>query len=110
LAIKSDWEEAERVSYELYVPLIWKKGQFEGTEIDRVSGFIHTSTRIQVNETAKRFYKDEQNLLLVAIDGSKVSFEVICDICRSIFWNGILHEIGIMNFFLIFTVFYLSQR
>ena len=50
------WREAEEI------------GQFTGAEIDIKDGFIHLSTRSQVEETAEKHFKFAKNLVLVKID------------------------------------------
>lgn len=52
---------------------------YEGSEDDRRDGFIHFSFDEQVEETAKRFFKNQKGLLLVAFNaedlGAKLCFE-----------------------------------
>ena len=56
-----------------------QKGIYSGSEDDKRDGFIHLSLDEQVEETAKRFFKNQKGLLLVAFDaetlGSKLCFE-----------------------------------
>lgn len=47
-----------------------------GMTLDEV-GFIHTSTREQVEDTANRFYADVDQLVLLTIDASKVTSEIV---------------------------------
>lgn len=55
-------------------------GRFEGAPVDLSDGFIHFSTSTQVAETARKHFKDEQNLTLVAVDeqslGEALKWEV----------------------------------
>ena len=46
-----------------------------GQTLDEV-GFIHLSTRAQVEETANRFYDDVDELVLLTIDQRKVPSEI----------------------------------
>lgn len=43
-------------------------GRFNGSPDDERDGFIHCSSREQVGATAARFFPDEPNLVVVAID------------------------------------------
>ena len=45
-------------------------GVFAGSPVDVRDGFIHLSTAAQVRETAARHFNGQQDLLLVAFDGS----------------------------------------
>ncbi|MBS7538517.1 DUF952 domain-containing protein [Ancylobacter lacus] len=49
------WQAAERL------------GRFEGAPVDIADGFIHFSTARQVEETAARHFRGQDDLLLVAI-------------------------------------------
>lgn len=54
------WREAER------------SGKFIGAPVDIADGFIHFSTVEQVVETATKHFAGQDNLVLVAIDESKL--------------------------------------
>lgn len=43
------------------------KGLFEGSAIDLADGYIHFSTAAQAQETARRYFKDRPDLLLLAV-------------------------------------------
>lgn len=43
-------------------------GVYEGSVVDRADGFIHMSTRDQVEETARRHYAGRDDLRLLLID------------------------------------------
>ena len=47
-------------------------GVFEGAEIDLQDGYIHFSTAQQAAETAAKHFAGQQDLLLVAVDTSKL--------------------------------------
>lgn len=61
------WQEAE------------VKGCFKGAPVDLQDGFIHFSTPDQVEETARRHFSGENDLLLIAVDvaalGEELRFE-----------------------------------
>lgn len=57
---RTAWEEAEKV------------GIFNGAAIDLSDGFIHFSTAGQVEETAARHFAGQADLVLAAIDTSKL--------------------------------------
>jgi uncharacterized protein (DUF952 family) len=46
-------------------------GVFLGAAIDLADGYIHFSTAIQAEETAKRHFAGQDNLLLVAFDSAQ---------------------------------------
>ncbi len=56
IAPASLWEEARA------------KGQFDGAPVDLTDGFIHFSTGEQVRETADKHFRNQSDLLLIAID------------------------------------------
>jgi uncharacterized protein (DUF952 family) len=62
------WREAE------------KAGSFRGAPIDLADGFIHFSTADQVEETAARHFREQDDLLLIAVDekalGKNLRYEV----------------------------------
>ncbi len=43
------------------------KGVFEGSAIDLTDGYIHFSTAGQAQETARRYFKDRADLMLLAV-------------------------------------------
>ena len=69
------------IIYKICDAAIWekacKKGVFAGAGIDLADGFIHFSTAAQVAETAQRHFRDQTNLVLVAVetDGLDVVWE-----------------------------------
>jgi uncharacterized protein (DUF952 family) len=54
------WREAERV------------GAFHGSPADRRDGFIHFSNAAQVAETAEKHFSGQDDLVLVAVDPSRL--------------------------------------
>ena len=62
------------VVYKIVASSLWPtQGQaFEGAAIDLADGFIHFSTRAQVEETAARHFAGQDDLLLVAIDAARL--------------------------------------
>ena len=57
----AEWREAERA------------GIYRGSAVDRRDGFIHFSTAEQVAETAAKWFTDQRDLMLVAIDADALS-------------------------------------
>ena len=61
-----------QVIYKILLPAEWDDfnaaGRFDGSPFDRESGFIHCSSREQVAATAHRFFADEPELVVVALD------------------------------------------
>ena len=54
------WQEAET------------SGVFGGAPIDLADGYIHFSTAAQARRTAELYFKGQDGLLLVAVDGGKL--------------------------------------
>lgn len=44
------------------------KSVFEGSAIDLADGYIHFSTAAQAQETARRYFKDQADLMLLAVE------------------------------------------
>jgi uncharacterized protein (DUF952 family) len=57
--------------YKLLPESLWRDAQaagvFAGAGVDLADGFIHFSTRAQVEETAARYFAGARDLLLVAV-------------------------------------------
>lgn len=47
-------------------------GAYEGSAHDRADGFLHFSTWSQLPETLRRYYADQDDLLLVAADSARL--------------------------------------
>src|SRR5690349_4479313 len=64
------------IIYKICPALLWQEaesaGSFEGAPVDIQDGYIHFSTEKQVHETAKRHFADQNDLLLIAIDGDSL--------------------------------------
>ena len=43
-------------------------GQFEGSAVDRADGFIHLSAADQAQETAAKWFRDQQGLVLLGVE------------------------------------------
>lgn len=65
------------VIYKILLPVEWAEfeaaGRFDGSSFDRGSGFIHLSSRKQVDATARRFFAHEPELVVVAVDVAAVA-------------------------------------
>ena len=64
----------------------WKaadaEGVYRGSEVDRRDGFVHFSTAAQVGETARRHFKGEHDLVLVAFDEARLRHRVRYEAAR----------------------------
>jgi uncharacterized protein (DUF952 family) len=60
-----------RFIYKILLPSEWAQfqqaGQFDGSPLDRQSGFVHCSARAQLAPTARRFFPDEPTLIVVVL-------------------------------------------
>ena len=58
--------------YKILLPSEWAQfqqaGRFDGSALDRNSGFVHCSSRPQLATTAERFFPDEAVLVVVVLD------------------------------------------
>ena len=58
--------------YKILPAAIWHdalaRGRLEGAPVDLADGFIHLSSRAQVEETAARHFSGQDGLLLLAVD------------------------------------------
>ncbi|MEU1752158.1 DUF952 domain-containing protein [Micromonospora matsumotoense] len=58
--------------YKILLPAEWAEfeaaGRFDGSPFDHSSGFIHCSSREQVGATALRFFAQEPELVVAALD------------------------------------------
>jgi uncharacterized protein (DUF952 family) len=55
ICLIEEWEEAKKV------------GKFEGTKKDLMDGFIHFSSKEQLNSTLKKYYSKKEKLILLKI-------------------------------------------
>ncbi|MDQ6437609.1 DUF952 domain-containing protein [Mesorhizobium sp. LHD-90] len=70
--------------YKICPETLWReaeaRGVFTGAPVDLADGFIHFSTAEQMEETARKHFAGQDDLLLVAIDadrlGEALKFEV----------------------------------
>jgi uncharacterized protein (DUF952 family) len=66
--------------YKLCSTALWREaeqaGVFTGSSIDRADGYIHFSTAAQVAETAALYFRGEADLMLVAVDGTRLGPEL----------------------------------
>ncbi|HEY1414667.1 MAG TPA: DUF952 domain-containing protein [Caulobacteraceae bacterium] len=58
--------------YKILQRVVWEdaqsKGRFEGAGVDLQDGFIHFSTRSQAAETARRYFRDQPDLLILEVE------------------------------------------
>ena len=62
--------------YKIVAADLWQatedSGVFTGAGIDLKDGYIHLSTGAQARRTAQLYFKDQGNLVLVAVDGARL--------------------------------------
>ncbi len=62
--------------YKIAPASLWRqaqdKGRFDGAPIDLADGFIHFSTEAQAEETAEKYFRGADDLLLIAVDAKKL--------------------------------------
>lgn len=65
---------------------LWEKaeadGVFAGAAIDLADGFIHFSTAAQAVETARRHFAGQDDLLLIAVDATKLGDRLVYEVSR----------------------------
>jgi uncharacterized protein (DUF952 family) len=58
--------------YKILLPGEWAEfeaaGRFDGSPLDRRDGYIHCSSRDQVAGTAERYFGDQPDIIVVALD------------------------------------------
>lgn len=64
ICTQEEWRDAEQ------------QGQFVGSAVDKADGFIHFSTAVQAEETARKHFVGQANLVLVTVDSEKLSGEL----------------------------------
>lgn len=60
------------VAESLFISQLRSQAKFTGTIKDQIDGFIHLSQQHQVRDTAKKWFRGQQDLILIAVDLSKV--------------------------------------
>jgi len=74
------------VIYKIVPDALWQtakhEGVFKGAAIDLTDGYIHFSTAEQVKETAARHFADQQDLLLIAVDGVALGDKLVFEPSR----------------------------
>ena len=59
--------------YKILLPAEWAEfesvGRFDGSPLDRRDGFVHCSSRDQLGGTALRYFGDQKELVVLAVDG-----------------------------------------
>lgn len=67
---------APELVYKILLPHEWESfeasGRFDGSPLDKESGFVHCSSRAQVAATASRYFTSEPALVVVAIDALRI--------------------------------------
>ena len=63
--------------YKICPERLWREaealGRFDGAEAHRRDGYIHFSTAEQVRDTAAKHFAGEADLLLIAVDATRLS-------------------------------------
>ncbi|TCP89262.1 MULTISPECIES: DUF952 domain-containing protein [Rhizobiaceae] len=74
------------IIYKIVPSSLWRNAQaagtFEGAPVDLADGFIHFSTAEQVQETARRHFAGQDDLLLVGIDGEALGEALVYETSR----------------------------
>lgn len=67
---------ADPLVYKIVPASLWRAteaaGVFTGSPVDVHDGFIHFSTAAQLDETARKHFAGQHDLLLVTLDGSQL--------------------------------------
>lgn len=65
---------AARVVYKICLRAAWDdamaRGAYDGSAVDQRDGFIHLSTRAQVEKTAAKHFSGQCDLILIAFDAT----------------------------------------
>lgn len=72
--------------YKICPSALWRhaerEGAFLGAPVDLADGFIHFSTAAQVEETARKHFSGQDDLLLVAVEAEKLGTTLRYEISR----------------------------
>lgn len=72
--------------YKIMPRALWQqaqdKGVFDGAPVDHAAGFIHFSTAAQVRETAAKHFANQDDLLLIEVDGQALGPSLIYEPSR----------------------------
>ncbi|TPM39000.1 DUF952 domain-containing protein [Mesorhizobium sp. B2-3-4] len=75
-----------QIIYKITPQALWReaeaKGRFTGAPIDIADGFIHFSTAAQARETAAKHFSGQTDLLLVAIDATRLGDALKYEVSR----------------------------
>lgn len=75
-----------QIIYKIAPAALWREaeenGRFTGAPIDIADGFIHFSTASQARETAAKHFAGQTDLVLVAIDGSRLDDALKYEVSR----------------------------
>ncbi len=58
------------------------RGRFDGAGVDLADGFIHFSTRAQVEDTAAKHFAGQRGLLLVGVDAAALGEKLVYEVSR----------------------------
>lgn len=62
--------------YKIAPASLWREAQeksrFEGSAVDLADGFIHFSTRDQVEETVRKWFAGQADLMLIGVDPARL--------------------------------------
>lgn len=64
LCLRTDWEKA------------LNSGFYEGAELDKQDGFIHASTAELIEDTARKYARGIEDMLLLVLDSDQLASEV----------------------------------
>lgn len=61
ILLRSEWQLAQ------------SQGVFDGSEVDVADGFIHFSTASQLDETLRRYFAGQTNLVILEVDAASLA-------------------------------------
>lgn len=74
------WQRSNMLIYKIFRRTEWmdlrKDGQTTGAPIDIQDGYIHFSTAAQVAETAAKYFATESDLVLLALDSTRLGADL----------------------------------
>ena len=69
-------DEAMTLIYKICPEPLWREaeeaGAFRGAAVDLQDGYIHFSTAAQLGETARRYFRDLADLVVLEVEGDKL--------------------------------------
>ena len=65
---------------------------YSGSDVDNKDGFIHLSTKRQLNETVTKHFRGKKNLLVISFSTKKIQDNLKWEVSISVWWGTLNHS------------------